>query len=105
MRWAVSDNIPLRITGRGFVDCHLYEQPGRLILHLVNLTNAGTWRAPVDELMPIGPLDIRIRVRKGISPRTSKLLVAGKESSFTADGEWIAMNLPSVLDHEVIVLE
>lgn len=105
VRWAVSENIPLQVKGRGFVDCHLYEQPGRLILHLVNLTSAGTWRAPVDELIPIGPLEVTIRVRQGIRPRTAKLLVAGGPGSVTAHGDWMAMRLPSILDHEVIVLE
>ena len=105
VRWAVSENIPLQVKGRGFVDCHLYEQPGRLILHLVNLTSAGTWRAPVDELIPIGPLEVTIRVRQGVRPQTAKLLVAGGPGSVTADGDWMAMRLPSILDHEVIVLE
>jgi hypothetical protein len=105
VRWTVSDNIPLRVTGRGFVDCHLYEQAGRLILHLVNLTNAGTWRAPADELIPIGPLDISIRIRHGFQPRSAKLLVAGGQSTVSVEGGWMAMRLPSILDHEVIVLE
>jgi hypothetical protein len=105
VRWAVSENIPLQVKGRGFVDCHLYEQPGRLILHLVNLTSAGTWRAPVDELIPIGPLEVTIRVRQGIRPRTAKLLVAGGPGIVTAHGDWMAMRLPSILDHEVILLE
>lgn len=105
VRWAVSENIPLQVKGRGFVDCHLYEQPGRLILHLVNLTSAGTWRAPVDELIPIGPLEVTIRVRQGVRPQTAKLLVAGGPGIVTAHGDWMAMRLPSILDHEVIVLE
>ena len=33
---------PLAVHGPGLVDCHLYRQHKRLILHLVNLTNAGT---------------------------------------------------------------
>ena len=37
--------------GAGLVDCHLYQQHANLILHLVNLTGAGTWRAAVDELI------------------------------------------------------
>ena len=36
--------IPLVGTGPGLIDCHLYEQPGRMILHLVNLTSEATWR-------------------------------------------------------------
>jgi hypothetical protein len=56
IRWAAKDDIPLAVEGPGLVDCHLYRQPGRLILHLVNLTSAGTWRQPVHELIPIGTL-------------------------------------------------
>lgn len=33
VRWAAGDSIPLSVDGTGLVDCHLYEQPGRLILH------------------------------------------------------------------------
>jgi len=34
----------LSVEGPGPIDCHLYQQPGRLILHLVNLTGAGAAR-------------------------------------------------------------
>ena len=53
-RWAAGDSIPLTVDGPGFLDCHLYQQPGHMILHIVNLTSAGTWRAPVEELTPGG---------------------------------------------------
>ena len=49
VRWVAQDNLPLAVEGPGLIDCHLYRQPGRLILHLVNLSNAGTWRQPVHE--------------------------------------------------------
>ena len=39
VRWAARDAIPLHVEGRGLLDCHLYRQPERMILHLVNLTN------------------------------------------------------------------
>ena len=45
-RWAAGNRIPLEVRGAGLIDCHLYRQPGRLILHLVNLSNEGTWRSP-----------------------------------------------------------
>ena len=55
VRWAAGDDIPLAVEGPGLIDCHLYTQGNRLILHLVNLTSAGTWRAPVEELIPGRP--------------------------------------------------
>ena len=60
--WAARDNIPFSAEGAGLFDCHLYREPGRLILHLVNLTSAGTWRQPVHELIPVGPLRAKVKL-------------------------------------------
>ena len=30
VRWAAGDTIPLAVEGTGLIDCHLYEQPGRV---------------------------------------------------------------------------
>ncbi len=46
VRWVANETVPLAVEGTGFIDCHLYEQPGRTILHVVNLTSEATWRAP-----------------------------------------------------------
>jgi len=105
VRWAAQGNIPLAVEGRGLLDCELYEQPGRLILHLVNLTSAGTWRAPVHELIPVGPLRVRVRPPKGFAPARLTLLVAGGTQPAPLENVWVAFQLPSVLDHEVVLLE
>src|SRR5262249_20380396 len=55
VRWAAGDRIGFHVQGAGLIDCHLYRQAGSLIVHLVNLTNEGAWRGPVDELVPVGP--------------------------------------------------
>ena len=67
VRWTASDNIPLSVQGPGLIDCHLYQQQGRLILHLVNLTSSGTWRSPIDELIPIGPLKVKVKLPIAVS--------------------------------------
>ncbi|MBI4875400.1 MAG: beta-galactosidase [Acidobacteria bacterium] len=105
VRWAAGDRIPLAIEGRGLVDCNLYTQPSRVILHLVNLTSAGTWRAPVDELIPIGPLAVKVRLPEGVRGRRVRLLVAGAAAAAKLGGGWVSFGVKSVLDHEVIVIE
>ena len=42
IRWASKDDIPLVIECAGLIDCNIYHQPGRMILHMVNLTSAGS---------------------------------------------------------------
>jgi putative glycosyl hydrolase-like family 6 (GHL6) protein len=105
VRWAAGDRIPLQIDGPGLIDPHLYRQGDRLVLHLVNLTSAGTWRAPIHELIPVGPLRVRVQLPEGSRPRTARLLVGGGEVPVEAADGWAAIEVASVTDHEVIVIE
>jgi hypothetical protein len=93
------------VTGRGLIDCELYQQPGRLILHVVNLTSAGTWRAPVHELIPVGPFQVRVRPPQGIPPKTLKMLVSRENTGLAVENGWLQFEIRSILDHEVVVLE
>jgi hypothetical protein len=104
IRWAAREECPLAVEGPGLVDCHLYRQPGRAILHLVNLTSAGTWRQPIHELIPVGPLQVRVKLPTDVFGKTARLLVAGNAVvPVTADG-WSHFEVESILDHEVIVI-
>ncbi len=103
VRWAVRDDVPVRVEGPGLVDCHLYRQPGRLVLHLVNLTSAGTWRTPVHELIAIGPL--RVAVPWAARQGRVRSFVAGQEiPARSADG-WLHFEVTTISDHEVLVLQ
>jgi hypothetical protein len=104
VRWAAKDDIPLIVEGPGLIDGHLYRQPGRAILHLVNLTNAGTWRAPVDELIPVGPLNVSVRLPADVRGTTLRLLVSGQTASAATSAGWCRFELKSLLDHEVVVV-
>jgi hypothetical protein len=104
VRWAARDRLPLRVEGAGLVDCHLFRQPGRLILHLVNLTNAGTWRQPVHELTPIGPLRVQVRLPEGMTAQSARLLVGESSVPVSVADGWATVAVPMILDHEVVVL-
>jgi Hypothetical glycosyl hydrolase 6 len=105
VRWATAGRIPLEVRGAGLIDCHLYSQPGRAILHLVNLTNPGAWRSPVDEIIPIGPLHVKVLLPGGVRGRRGELLVAGGKLSVGTRENWVEFELRSVMDHEVVVIE
>jgi hypothetical protein len=104
IRWAAKDSVPLTVEGAGLIDCHLYRQPGRLILHLVNLTNAGTWRQPVQELIPIGPVHVRLKLPEGVSGRSLSLLVSGEKARGSMSKGWVYFQIKSILDHELAVV-
>lgn len=105
VRWTARDDIPLSVAGPGMIDCHLYRQANRLILHLLNLTSAGTWRAPVEEYIPVGPIGVRVRLPSGVGTGGVRLLVSTKSIRATRHGDWTEFTLPSIVDHEMVVIE
>jgi hypothetical protein len=104
VRWTARGRIPLVVEGPGLMDCHLYRQPGRLILHLVNLTSAGTWRQPVHELISVGPLRVRAQLPEDVRGRRLRLLVSNRTGVASVRGGWCDFEIRSVLDHEVAVI-
>jgi hypothetical protein len=104
VRWTAREDIPLAVEGPGLLDCHLYRQPGRLVLHVVNLTNAGTWRAPIDELVPVGPLRVRVRLTEEVRGRAVRLLVSGRIPAVEVRDDWAEFLVDSILDHELAVI-
>lgn len=103
-RWTVKDDVPVRVEGAGLIDCHLYRQNGRRVLHLVNLTSAGTWRTPVHELMNVGPLRVKVRVGDDVNGGRVRSLVTGSAIEAKVGGGWCEFEVSSVTDHEVVVI-
>jgi hypothetical protein len=103
VRWAAG-TLPLSVEGPGLIDCHLYQQTGRLVLHLVNLTSEGTWRAPVDELIRVGPFKVVVQLPAGTSRARARLLVSGGEPPVTVRNGLASFTIDGILDHEVVTL-
>lgn len=104
VRWTSKNNISIVVDGPGLIDCNMYHQPGRMILHLTNLTSAGTWRQPVHELIPVGPVSVKIKLNRDVKGKNLKLLVSGQETSVAVKDGWAHFGLNSILNHEVVVI-
>lgn len=104
VRWASNDSIPIKVDGKGLVDCHIYRQDGRVILHVVNLTSAGTWRPPVHELIPVGPFQVEIQLPEGVEGTSVQFLVEDRQAATQRQSGWAKFEIPSILDHEVCVI-
>ncbi len=105
VRWASRRPMPVEVEGPGLLDVHLYRQPGRLVLHVVNLTNPAALRPYATDLYPVGPLRVRVAKPDDLAPARARRLVAGGEAPCAKEGEWLELTLEQVLDHEVVVLE
>jgi hypothetical protein len=104
VHWTARENLPLQVEGAGFVDCHLYQQKDKLVLHLVNLTSAGTWRAPVDELIGVGPFGVQVRLPDGVRGNHVQLLVSRITAKAKFKNGWLHFDVAAILDHEVAVI-
>jgi Hypothetical glycosyl hydrolase 6 len=105
IRWAAGTTIPLDVAGSGLVDCHLYAQAGRLILHLINLTSEATWRAPLDELIRVGPFEVSVLVPAAMTKPSARLLVGGGTPAVTTSQGRATFRIEAIDDHEVAVIE
>jgi hypothetical protein len=105
VRWAAGSSMPLIVEGAGLIDCHLYRQSSRTILHLVNLTSEATWRAPLDELIPVGPFTVKIHLASPPARRTARLLVSGTDRPVRMEGDMGVVTVEAIRDHEVIAMD
>lgn len=103
VRWAAHDRFPLKVEGAGLLDCHLYQQQDRLVLHLVNLTNAGAWRSPVDELTPAGPFQVSLDLPAGMAG-SIRSLVTGVELATSVGSNRVHFEISSIRDHDVLLV-
>jgi hypothetical protein len=105
IEWLAPHGFPVRVTGAGLLDCRLFHQPGRMVLHIVNLTNPGAWKTPVHELIPAGPFTVEVKLNKDVAGQRVRFLVSGASSDVEAREGRVSVQVPSILDHEVLVLE
>jgi hypothetical protein len=100
-RWCLRGDVPIGLDAPGLVDCRPWRtRAGETVVHLLNLNNANTWRTPVHEAVPVGPLRLRLR-----APGTgaAHALVDERTLAVRRKGEWIEVDIPRIVDHEVVV--
>jgi hypothetical protein len=103
VRWAAQDRFPFRVQGPGVIDCRLYRQANRFILHLVNLSVVTGSRGPIDEPLPVGPIQVRLPLSTEIQQKRVRLLVNSEKPRYSFDNSGATVILSSIREHEVIV--
>jgi hypothetical protein len=105
IRWTANEPAPVEVDGPGIVDVAIWQQPTSITVHLVNLTNPMMFKGPLREVLPIGPLRVRVRMPGGREPRAVRLLTAGAGVPIDRSGNVLSVTVPSVGVHEVIAID
>lgn len=100
--WAAASPAIVGLEGPGIVALDPYRTGDSIVVHLVNHSSPGDWRAPVTELLPIGPHTLTLATGDGrFSVRT---LVGGTEEELEAEDGVVTVVVPRIDDHEVVVV-
>jgi hypothetical protein len=105
VEWVTNEEPLVTVTGSGVLDVVVWQQRRSLTVHLVNLTNPMMMKGPVRELIPIGEQQVRVRMPDGLKARRVRLLAAGKSVKVKRSGRHVLVTVPSVLDHEIVVID
>jgi hypothetical protein len=103
VRWASNGTLPLSLEGPGHIDCKLYRQDDRLIVHLTNLT--GTNRTGyVDEFIPVGPFTLTLDAQ-GLKPGNAFMAVQEKKAPMKIRGGKLTVSIDRITDFEMMIIE
>ena len=103
--WTTNEPPPVEVSGPGLVDVTVWRQRDSMTVHLVNLTNPMMMKGPLREIIPVGPLQARIRLPEGLQARKVQLLTAGTVPRVESGNGTLTVTVPSVDVHEVIAID
>ena len=96
---------PVTVTGPGLVEVTAWRQASSMTVHLVNLSNPMMMKGPLRELLPIGAQRVRLTLPPGTRATRVTLLSSGTSPVTTRDGASLTVQVPSILDHEVVAID
>jgi Hypothetical glycosyl hydrolase 6/Beta-galactosidase trimerisation domain len=109
VRWTCADGVALEVKAPNFVDVTLMRQPGRRLVHLINLPvgklmNSG-WRQIGRTLVPVSGITVTLRLEPGEQLREARLASDDTVLAATVRDGSVAVVVPRLDDHEIVVFE
>jgi hypothetical protein len=95
----------VEVEGPGLLDVTAWRQRDSMTVHLVNLTNPMMMKGPLREVLPVGPLRVRVRLPTGFRARRVQLLTAGTSPVARQTDGRVDVTVHSVAVHEVIAID
>ncbi len=108
VRWALGAPMALEVDAPDYVDVTHMGQPGRVLVHLINLPldkplNTG-WRHPGRNLVPVHGIKVRLRPQHDRQHVTSvELASSGATLTPAIRGDICEVTVPELTDHEIVI--
>ncbi|TVY11026.1 alpha-amylase family protein [Paenibacillus cremeus] len=104
VKWAAADVLPMQVEGPGYLDCKLYRQDDRFIVHVLNLSGANQDPGYLEEHYPVGQITISIQMDDFV-PASVQCKVSGQQVVPEIRGSKVTVRIDSITDHELLILE
>jgi hypothetical protein len=104
IKWALNEEPIVEVKGAGVMDVSVWRQKDSMTVHLVNLTNPMMMKGPFRELLPIA-CQVTVNIPDSIKVKNVSLLVSGQVVHFETDRSKIILDIPKILDHEIVGID
>ena len=109
VRWALGEPLALEVKAPDYVDVTHMGQPGRALVHLINLPldkplNTG-WRHPGRNLVEVRDIVVRLRPPAGQQVKSARLATNETLLAFAMRDGACEVIVPTLADHEIVVFE
>lgn len=109
VRWALGEPPELEVDAPDYVDVTHMGQPGRALVHLINLPldkplNTG-WRHPGRNLVSVQGIRLRLRPPAGRRVRAVRLASTEAPLQSAIDDGACVVTVPELSDHEIVIFE
>ena len=109
VRWALNEPMALEVEAPDYVDVTHMGQPGRALVHLVNLPldkplNTG-WRHPGRNLVEVRDIVVRLRLSAGQRVKSARLASSETPLALSMHNGVVKITVPKLADHEIVIFE
>lgn len=101
VRWAAHDGLPVRVEAPPGLQISLREQPGRRLVHLINLAGTRLFDRPI----PLHDIRVILPAESGRQPARAFLLSDGQALEIQPVTAGVRIDIPRLVDYDVLVVE
>ncbi len=103
VHYALQGREVLEVEGKGYLDCRLYRQKERLILHMINLSGANQFPGLLEEEYEVGPFRVRVRT-ENCHGTSAVLKCRGEAVPVSYENGWAVFMVNQISSQELVVI-
>lgn len=103
--WALNEKPVVSVIGQGILDVTCWRQKDSLTVHMVDCNNPMAMRGYYREFIPLPAQKVRLQIPTGKKVTKVQLLVSNMPADYYENDNYLEVNVPSILAHEVIAVD